>query len=136
MCELSRSEKDYMEAIYVLNKRLGSVRSIDVANYLEHSKPSITKAVSNLCEKGYLKKIDRDLVFTELGSKIAEHIFERHCILTHALKEIGIDEKIAVSDARKMERVISEQIINLTATAIQCQKRLNGYCPVHSQIGF
>ncbi|MBY9079513.1 metal-dependent transcriptional regulator [Paenibacillus sp. HN-1] len=135
MQELSRSEKDYMEAIYVLKRRLGSVRSVDGANYLEHSKPSITRAVSVLSEKGYLKKVNNELIFTELGRQIAEQVIERHCILTHALKELGIDEVAAVKDAQNMERVISDQVVSLTATAIQCQKRLTGNCPRDLPIG-
>ncbi|MFT4104716.1 MAG: metal-dependent transcriptional regulator [Lacrimispora sp.] len=132
MVQLSPSEKDYMEAIYILAKRLGSVRSVDVANYLEHSKPSVTVAVQNLCSKGYLQKIDRDLVFTDSGQPIAENIFERHCILTHALKEIGIDEPTAIKDGQSMERVISDEAVEVTANAIQCQKWLTGVCPAGS----
>lgn len=100
MLKLSRSEKDYIEAIYILARRMGSVRSIDVANYLEHSKPSVTKTVKNLCAKGYLKKIDHDLIFTELGKSVAENIFERHCILTRILMTMGIDKPAAVKDAQ------------------------------------
>lgn len=130
--KLSKSEKDYMEAIYILKTRLGLVRCVDVANYMEHSKPSITKAVSVLSEKGLLRKIDNELLFTDLGQQIAEQIVERHCILTHALQEIGIDKVTAIDDARSMERVISEEAINLTATLIHCKKRLNGFCPNYS----
>ncbi|HML37900.1 MAG TPA: metal-dependent transcriptional regulator [Bacillota bacterium] len=128
MPELSRSEKDYMEAIYILTKRSGSVRSIDVASYMDHSKPSVTKAVQNLCAKGYLLKIDHDLVFTDSGKAVAENIFERHCILAHALREMGIDEPTAVKDAQSMERVISDEAVAITANAIRCQKRLTGVC--------
>jgi Mn-dependent DtxR family transcriptional regulator len=134
MLELSKSEKDYMEAIYVLNKRLNYVRSVDVADYLGYSKPSVTRAMSNLRRKGCILKDTYDLEFTELGWKTAEHIFERHCILTHALTEIGIDEEVAINDARLMERVISEHSVNLAATTIQCQKWLRGFCPTSSQI--
>lgn len=131
MVKLSCSEKDYIEAIYILTRRLSSVRAIDVANYLEHSKPSVTKAVQNLVAKGYVQKNDRDLEFTELGQSIAENIFERHCILTHALKEIGIDDLTAVKNAGYMERVISDEVVVLTANAIQCQKWLTGICSKH-----
>lgn len=130
MPQLSHSEKNYMEAIYVLTRRLGSVRSIDVANFMNCSKPSVTTAVANLCEKGYLQKMDHDLVFTDQGRSVAENIFERHCILAHALVEIGVDELTAVKDAQTMERVISDEVIAVTADAIQCQKRLTGICPV------
>lgn len=102
MPQLSHSEKDYME----------------------HSKPSVTIAVQNLCIKGYLQKVDRELLFTDLGQSIAGNIFERHCILPHALKEIGIDEPIAVKDAQYMKRVISDEAIAITANAIHCQKWL------------
>lgn len=133
--KLSKSDKDYMEAIYILNNRLGTVRCVDVANYTEHSKPSITRAVSNLLEKGLVQKTDNELSFTDLGQQVAEQIAERHCILTHALQEIGIDKATAVNDARSMERVISEEVINLTAAAIHCQKRFGGFCPMYAKVG-
>ncbi len=129
MASLTPSEKDYLEAIYLLARRLDPVRCIDVANYMEHAKPSVTKAVQNLCAKGYLQKIDHGIVFTQSGRAAAENIFERHCILTHALRELGIDEPTAVRDARSMERVISDEAVNLTARVFKCQKRLTGSCP-------
>ena len=132
MAKLSRSEKDYMEAIYILTKCLSSVRAVDIANYMEHSKPSVTVAIQNLSAKGYVQKNDHGLEFTELGQSIAENIVDRHCILTHALKEIGIDELIAVKDAGHMERIISDEVVVLTANAIQCQKWLTGFCPKSS----
>lgn len=130
MPQLSSSEKDYMEAIYILTQRLGAVRSVDVAHYLGYSKPSVTKAIQNLCAKGYLQKAGHNIVFTESGQSAAANILERHCILTHALKEIGIDEPTAVRDAQSIERVISDEVIELAARAIRCQKRLTGACPV------
>ncbi|MEA5015984.1 MAG: metal-dependent transcriptional regulator [Candidatus Limiplasma sp.] len=125
----SRSEKDYMEAIYILTRRMGAVRSIDVATYMEHSKPSVTVAVQNLCAKGYLQKNGHDLVLTEVGRSLAENILQRHCILTHALKELGVNEPTAVKDARSIERVVSDEVVETAAKAIQCRKWLTGACP-------
>ncbi|MCC8123402.1 MAG: metal-dependent transcriptional regulator [Oscillospiraceae bacterium] len=132
MLALSWSEKNYMEALYILKRRLGLVRCVDVAQYMEHSKPSVSKAVSLLRDKGYLEKIDHALVFTALGFRIAEQIAARHCILTHALKEMGIDEVTAVKDAQNMERVLSEEAISRTAAALQCQERTAGICPFYA----
>lgn len=129
MDELSWSEKDYIETIYILRKKIGTVRCIDVATFLNHSKPSITRAINKLSQKGYLKKNHNELEFTVSGLQAAEQIAERHCILAHTLQSIGIEEQTAINDARKMERVISEKTIASAAESIRCQKRLNGHCP-------
>lgn len=134
MLELSRSEKDYMEAIFILKRRLGFVRSIDVANHMGHAKPSISRAISVLNEKGCLQKAGHEIVFTELGAQIAEQIALRHCILTHALKELGIDDATAVKDAQNIERIISDESVNCTANLLQCQKRISGDCPTFEQV--
>lgn len=129
MAVLSRSEKDHLEAIYVLTRRMGIVRSVDVANYLEHSKPSVTVAVQNLCAKGYLRKDEHGLVLTELGRAIAGNILDRHCVIAHALKGLGINEPTAIEDARSIERVVSDEVVEIAARAIQCGKWLTGSCP-------
>ena len=103
-----RAGEDYLEAILVLSQKNGVVRSIDVANLLDYSKPSISKAVSVLKEAGYLT-VDNNhyLYLTDEGRKIGEEIYERHRFFTDFLVKIGVDPKTAENDACQMEHAIS-----------------------------
>ena len=100
----------YLEAILVLTKKNGSVRSIDVSEHLGYSKPSVSRAVGILRNGGYLQ-MDKDgtLTLTESGLEIAEKIFERHTVLTKLLVALGVSEETAASDACKMEHAISDE---------------------------
>ena len=133
MKNLSVSEKNYLETIYILDCRTGAVRAVDVAHYMEHSKPSVSNAVANLIKKGYLKKCDGELKLTEKGALVAEQIVDRHCVLEHALRKLGVDEEIASTEARQMERVVSEEMISVTAEKINCTKAKYGYCDRESK---
>lgn len=107
--QLRRSAEDYLESIYILKQQKGIVHSIDVAHYLDYSKPSVSRAVNNLKKDGYLEMLlDGQLELTKKGLETAKKIYERHTILTKLLTFIGVEEKIAAADACKVEHAISE----------------------------
>src|SRR5699024_630656 len=98
------------ETILVLQKKLGMVRSVDVARHMEGSKPSVCHAVATLRAGGFLT-MDEDhfLHLTDLGREIADKIYERHCLYTKQPNEIGVDPKSAEADACRIEHVISAE---------------------------
>ena len=106
---LHESGEMYLETIYVLSKQIGDVRSLDVAEYMGFSKPSISRAVRLLKEGEYII-VDKDgyITLTASGLEIAEKIYERHTLLTKFLTGLGVDEKTAAGDACKMEHDISD----------------------------
>ena len=106
---LHESAEMYLETIYVLSQTSNSVRSIDVAEHMGYSKPSVSRAVGLLKQDGYLI-VDEDgfLCLTEDGSRVAKKIFERHTVLSGLLVSFGVDEQTASEDACKIEHVISD----------------------------
>ena len=102
--------EDYLEAILVLHKKMGMVRSVDVARYLGVSKPSVCVAVNTLKDGGFLT-MDEDhfLHLTDVGCKVAEEIYERHCFFTEQLIAAEVDSKTAEADACRIEHVISSE---------------------------
>lgn len=106
---LLESGEMYLESIYVLLKKTGKVRSIDVVEYRGFSKPSVSRAVGLLKKGGYLL-MDKEgyLTLTEKGTEIAEKIYERHTILTECLIKLGVDRETAAKDACKIEHDISD----------------------------
>ena len=106
---IHESAEMYLETIYSLSKTNQSVRSVDVAEALNYSRPSISRAVGLLKNDGYLT-VDADgfLNLTEAGRQIAEKIYERHTVLTAALQALGVDKETAAEDACKIEHDISE----------------------------
>lgn len=107
---LHESAEMYLETIYTLSQTGASVRSIDVAEALGYSRPSVSRAVGLLKQDGYLE-MDEDgsLNLTELGKGTAEKIYERHTILTAALMALGVDPETAAEDACKIEHDISDK---------------------------
>ena len=107
---LHESAEMYLETIYQLSMKQHCVRSIDVAESLNYSRASVSRAVGLLKKDGYLE-MDEDgfLNLTELGKSTAEKIYERHMILTAALKALGVDEESAAEDACRIEHVISDK---------------------------
>ncbi len=107
--KIRESAENYLETILVLSKR-GEVRSIDIVNELDYSKPSVSIAMKNLYKNGYIT-IDEDsyIKLTKRGQKIAETMYERHIAISDWLISLGVDKKTAVNDACKMEHVISEK---------------------------
>ncbi len=110
---LHESAEMYLETIYILSLHSHSVRSIDVAESMGYSKPSVSRAVSLLKQGGYLTmEPDGCLNLTEQGIAAAKSIFERHNVLTEFLMRIGVSEETASNDACKIEHVISQETIN------------------------
>ena len=107
--KLHASGEDYLETILVLQKKLGMVRSVDVARHMEVSKPSVCHAVATLRDGGFLT-MDEDhfLHLTEVGREVAEKIYERHCFFTEQLIAAGVDPKTAEADACRIEHTISQ----------------------------
>jgi Mn-dependent DtxR family transcriptional regulator len=104
------SGEDYLEAILVLQKKMGMVRSIDLARHMGFSKPSISHAVGVLKNGGFLT-MDEDhfLHLTDVGREVAEKIFERHCFFTEQLIAAGVNPKTAEADACRIEHIISDE---------------------------
>ena len=107
---LQESGEMYLESIYVLSRTKGFVRSIDVSEYRNYSKPSVSRAIGLLKEGGYVL-MDRDggLSLTEAGRAVAEKIYDRHTTLTKFLSLLGVDEEIAQEDACRIEHCISDE---------------------------
>ena len=107
---LHESAEMYLETIYTLAKERGNVRSIDVAEHMGYSKPSVSRAVGLLKSGGYLTmEPDGSLVLTDEGAAIARNIYERHTVLTAMLTRLGVDPQTAAEDACRIEHVISEE---------------------------
>jgi len=107
---LQSSGEMYLETIYVLSREKGSVRSIDVAEHMNYSKPSVSRAVARLKDENYIS-VDRMgfITLTDKGTCLAEKIYERHTVLREILMMLGVDEETASEDACKIEHVISDQ---------------------------
>ena len=107
---LQESGEMYLETIHRLSMEQQVVRSIDVAESMGYSKPSVSRAVALLKQGGYLLVNDHGhLSLTEEGKKVAEKVFERHTVLTAMLTALGVDRETASEDACRIEHVISEQ---------------------------
>ena len=108
--KLYASGEDYLEAVLVLQKEKGMVRSVDVARHLEVTKPSVCHAVATLRDGGFLT-MDNDyfLHLTDVGRKVAEQIYEKHRFFTERLIEAGVDPETAERDACRIEHVISDE---------------------------
>ncbi|MCR5004934.1 MAG: metal-dependent transcriptional regulator [Clostridiales bacterium] len=108
--KIHASAEDYLETILILTHRNGMVRSIDIANELSYSKPSVSIAMKNLRENGYITVDANGYIFLEPpGLEIAEKIYERHTLFSTWLANLGVDPQIAQEDACRIEHVISEQ---------------------------
>ena len=108
--KLHASGEDYLEAILVLQKQNGIVRSVDVARHMDVSKPSVCHAVATLKNGGFLT-MDDDffLHLTDVGREVAEQIYEKHRFFTERLIAAGVDPKTAEADACRIEHVISDE---------------------------
>ncbi len=108
--KLYASGEDYLEAILVLHKKTGMVRSVDVARHLDVSKPSVCHAVATLKGGGFLT-MDEDylLHLTDIGREVAEQIYEKHRFFTERLIAAGVDPETAERDACRIEHVISDE---------------------------
>ena len=104
--QIRESAEDYLEAILVLSKQGGGVRSVDIASMLGVSKPSVSHAMKLLREDGYIA-MDRygTVTLLEKGEEIAVRIYERHQVLTKMLEGLGVSEEVAKADACKLEHL-------------------------------
>ena len=110
MIKAGESAETYLETILMLRTEKGRVRSIDIANELEYSKPSVSVAMRNLRESGHIAVGgDGYITLTKSGQEIAETMYERHRVISDFLISLGVDEKTAISDACRIEHVISQQ---------------------------
>lgn len=107
---LAESGEMYLETIYVLTRKSTSVRSVDVAESMGYSKPSVSRAIGILKAGEYIN-VDRSgfITLTEKGIQAAENLYERHTILTSLLVSLGVEKETAAEDACKIEHVISEE---------------------------
>lgn len=107
---LQESAEMYLETIYLLSKQRTSVRSIDVAEHMGYSKPSVSRAVGLLKQGGYLV-VDGDgfLSLTDEGRTVAEKVFERHTVLSKLFISLGVSAEVAAEDACKIEHIISDE---------------------------
>lgn len=108
--KIQQSAENYLETIYMLQKNKGTCRSVDIANELGFSKPSVSIAMKNLRENGFIEVMgDGNIQLLPPGRKIAEELFERHTMLTQCLISLGVPEEIAAQDACRIEHVISKE---------------------------
>ncbi|MCL2214495.1 MAG: metal-dependent transcriptional regulator [Treponema sp.] len=104
------SAENYLETILILSRKEEKVRSIDIVNELEYSKPSVSVAMKNLREKGYIIMGDDGYItLTSKGRRIADSMYERHIAISDWLVFLGVDKKTAAHDACKMEHAMSEK---------------------------
>ena len=111
--KILESAENYLETILMLKKQKGNVRSVDIANALEYTKPSVSVAMKKLREDDYIFVDDSgNIELTEKGLNIAEKMFERHSVIAKALIALGVDNDSAYEDSCKIEHVISEKSFN------------------------
>lgn len=108
--KIHESAENYLETILILKKRLGQVRSIDIASELSFSKPSVSVAMKNLRLNGYID-VSKDgyITLLEKGQEIAERIYERHTLFSDWLITLGVSPEVAAEDACRIEHVISNE---------------------------
>ncbi len=124
---IHQSAEDYLESILILRERIGLVRSIDIVNELQFTKPSVSVAMKKLRENGYILT-DRDgyITLTDKGQAVAERIYERHKVLTSLLIALGVDEETAAADACKIEHDLSDQ------TFAKIKEHIGKYQDIHT----
>ena len=125
--QIHQSAEDYLETILMLTQRMGRVRSIDVVNELGYTKASVSIAMKNLRENGYIEMDDNGhITLLPPGEEIAQRMYERHTFLSRWLTGLGVDPKTAVEDACRIEHVIS-------AESFDALKRA---CATHTELDF
>lgn len=108
--KIRKASEDYLEAMLMLQQELGYIRSVDIADKLGVTKPSVSYATKRLRENGYISMDDSGLItLNETGLEIAEKIYERHRVLTDFIMSLGVDKQTAYDDACLMEHDISEK---------------------------
>ena len=122
---IKESGEMYLETIFVLKKRLGFVRSVDIVNETNHAKSAISKAVNILKNNGFITVAkDGGIDFTELGERHANDIYERHNLLMAFLEELGVSKDIAEKDACKMEHDLSVETLDKIKEFLKKDKKI------------
>jgi Mn-dependent DtxR family transcriptional regulator len=122
--KMQESAENYLETILMLGQNGNPVRSIDIVGELGYSKPSVSAAMKNLRSKGYISVNSNGYItLTETGKEIAESMYERHVLISDWLIFLGVDRKIAVQDACKIEHSLSEQSFAAIKTHIENWKQ-------------
>ena len=107
---IHESAEDYLEAILILREQLGMVRSIDIVHHLDYTKPSVSVAMKNLRQNGYVQMDDQGhITLTPSGQAIADTMYERHTLLSNWLIYLGVDPRTAAEDACRMEHTLSAE---------------------------
>ena len=115
--QLQESGEMYLETILILSEKLQNVRSIDVVEYMNFSKPSVSRAVGLLKTGGFIN-VDGSgyITLTDVGKEVAKKIYERHTVLTKLLTRLGVDPETAANDACRIEHVISDATFDAIKT--------------------
>ena len=107
------SSEIYVETIYILSLESDTVRAKDIGNYMEVTRPSVSRALNVLRDKGLIKNTGNGIIqLTEGGIILAKHIYERNLLITRHFMELGVDEDTAEDDARRIERFLSDTTFN------------------------
>ena len=124
MATIQESGENYLETIFVLSQDNKQVRSVDIALALDFSRPSVSRAIKNLRQDGYITTdADGFISLTKSGKEIAESMYERHMFISNWLIALGVDKQIASNDACKMEHVLSNQSFEAIRSHIDnCRK--------------
>lgn len=121
--KIQESAENYLETILMLSRHKADVRSIDIANELSFSKPSVSIAMRNLRENGYIEMDDNGYIsLLPPGAEIAQRMYERHTFLSNLLIGLGVDQKIAAEDACRIEHVISAESFDALKRACAAHK--------------
>ena len=124
--KIHESSEDYLERILILKKEKGKVISIDIANSMNYSKPSISRAMKNLRENDYITfEENGEINLTEKGLNIAQKIYERHVLLTNYFMALGVKEETARNDACKVEHDLSEETFNAIKAHVEKTNKKN-----------
>ena len=110
---LQESGEMYLETIFILFQRTGAVRSVDISEYMNYSKPSVSRAIGLLKSGGYIT-VDAGgyITLTDAGLEVASKIYERHTLITDFLVSLGVEKNTATEDACRIEHVISDESFN------------------------
>ena len=121
--KIMESAENYLETILILQKRNGSVRSIDIVNELDYTKASVSIAMKNLRENGYIEMDSGGFIkLLDTGREIAERMYERHTLISDWLIALGVTPAVAVDDACRMEHVISAESFEAIKKHVYMQK--------------
>ena len=130
--KIQESAENYLETILIIGNRKPQVRSIDIANELDFSKPSVSVAMKNLREQHHIIMEDSGFIhLTDSGRAIAEMIYERHLLLSQWLIRLGVPEDIATQDACRIEHVISAESFDAVKKAIRRCREKEDSAPVN-----